>query len=983
MSDPERSDSGDAGADTEAHTPARGAAPAPGAGSEVTAPYPEVAAGPGAGAGGSAEGRYQIIRPHARGGLGEVFVAQDTELNREVALKQILEKHADDPASRARFLLEAEVTGGLEHPGIVPVYGLGSDPAGRPFYAMRFVRGDSLKEAISQFHADSTSKYEPGRRSLELRKLLRRLLDVCNAIDYAHSRGVLHRDIKPGNVIIGRHGEALVVDWGLAKATGRADPAGLSQERPLEPASASGSAETLPGSALGTPAYMSPEQAAGDLEQLGTRSDVYSLGATLYCLLTGRPPFEGSDVRHVLQGVERGEFPPPRSLDASIDPALEAICLKAMARQPADRYETPRALSDEIERWMADEPVLARPETRAERLSRWMRRHRTWTQAGAAALAAVTAVSLAAALVVDRARRQESKARQAEAIARSDASTQRDQAEANFQLARRAVEDYLTRVSESTLLRAQDRQDLRELRKQLLEDALRYYQKFIAQRGDDPKERAALADAYSRVAFITDEIGSQAEALEAGKHALAIAEQLKREDPRSSDARIRLAKTLNDVGAIRRSLGAMDAALADHFRARTELEALSREHPTVAAYQHQLALSYNRIGAIRADTGKPQAALESYAAAQAIMEALVREHPAESKDRAFLGTLVNNVGLLRQDLDDLKGALRDYRRAADLFDALSRDQPGDPRWGNLGAAVHHDVGVILGELEGPRSGLRELSKALQIHLDVVRRHPTVSQFQDDLARTYISIGDLDRKAGDRTSALQSMQRSLEIREQLRRDNPGVFWYQNEVAASYLNIGIVQFEAGDFVAAERSFGRALAIQAPLVAANPDKPKLASTLGRIDYRLAQAQLATGRPRAAVERIEEAIKHHRAACERTPEFADFRRFLADDFLALAKAKRALGRPGEALAAARAGLEIAPDDADWLYEAAREVGLSGPQSAGEAMRILRRAIDAGFHDAARLASDAELAPIRSRADFLPLRMDVEFPANPFSRAE
>jgi tetratricopeptide (TPR) repeat protein/tRNA A-37 threonylcarbamoyl transferase component Bud32 len=347
--------------------------------------------------------RFRVLRPHARGGLGAVFVALDAELHREVALKRILDSHADDPVSRQRFLMEAEVTGGLEHPGIVPVYALGTYDGGRPFYAMRFIRGDSLKEAIGRFHADERLKADPGRRSLELRQLLRRFTDVCNAIEYAHSRGVLHRDIKPGNVIVGKHGETLVVDWGLAKAVGRSDGDPASDERPLVPSSASGSAETLPGSALGTPAYMSPEQAAGELDRLGPWSDVYSLGATLYCLLTGRAPFEQGDVGAILRAVREGAFPPPRQLEPGIDRALEAVCLKAMAREPEGRYGRPRALAEDVERWMADEPVSAWREPMARRLGRWTRRHRPLVAGSAGLLAAATVGLATGALLLGRA----------------------------------------------------------------------------------------------------------------------------------------------------------------------------------------------------------------------------------------------------------------------------------------------------------------------------------------------------------------------------------------------------------------------------------------------------------------------------------------------------------------------------------------------------------------------------------------------------
>jgi serine/threonine-protein kinase len=766
--------------------------------------------------------RFRVLRPHAKGGLGAVYVALDAELNREVALKQILDQHADDPISRHRFLVEAEITGGLEHPGIVPIYGMGKYGDGRPYYAMRFIRGDTLKEAIDQFQSARKSTVPPaagrestptragatGSRDLAFRKLLGRFTAVCNTIDYAHSRGVIHRDIKPSNIIVGQHGETLVVDWGLAKSIGRNDLGTHSGEPVLAPSSPSGSCATLPGGALGTPAYMSPEQAAGQLDRQGVWSDVYSLGATLYYLLTGKPAFEGDSVPNLLSAVKEGDFPPPRKLDQKIDRALEAICLKSMSLAPDDRYPSARALADDIDRWLADEPVKAHREGGLERLARWLRHHRVWTYAAAAALVGTSLAATIGVVVVDAARRREAAVRQ--------------EAETNFSAAQRAVDDYLTSVSENTLLKRQDSVDMRSLRKELLTNALSYYTNFVKERQGDPRLRQQLATAHYRVAQITREIGSLVQALEEFQAAQKVWESLAASEPGNHQVRENLADCHERIGQIRYSMGDHLTAMTSLTEAIAILERLTIEHPEITSYQASLAHCYMSKGIYLSELMQLNDAEQLLLKAKAIKERLIAQRQGSTNDQYTISQIMNALGNVHFQRRDFPASLRSFQESQRICQALLDAAPGGSKPVHLldsMALSHYNMATVHEQTNRLEDSLESFRHSLDYRMALADAHPSVTDYQEQLGKNLAELAVIEHRAHHDEEAFASIKRSLDVLEKLVASHPDRPGFLHDLGRS-LNIqGYFLDEVEDHAQAIPIFDRAIKVQSRAVVLSP--------------------------------------------------------------------------------------------------------------------------------------------------------------------
>ncbi len=954
----------------------------------------------------SSSGRYWILRPHARGGLGEIFVAHDGELARDVALKQIRPESADEPESRSRFVREAMVTGRLEHPGIVPVYGLGRDPAGRPFYAMRYVKGDTLAEVIRRFHEGARAEGKPAWRGVEFRKLLGRFLDVCNVIDYAHSKGVIHRDLKPRNIMVGPFGETLVLDWGLAKELmqpgGQPDSElGLLLSSP-DPQFAG----TIPGMAVGTPQFMSPEQAAGQPGRVGPASDVYNLGATFYCLLTGRPPFRDPDPNLTLEQVRRGAFPLPRVIDPTIPRPLEAISRKAMALEPQARYASPRALAEDLERWLADEPVSAWREPWATKVRRRVAQHRTMVTTGVA-LVVLAAVALGSFAVYQRqANRRLAHMNRDLQTAEQRAESSRARAEDRVELALRAVEHFHRVVTGH--LDLQNRPELAPLRKELLQAPREFYRLLIAGIQNNPESRpetlAKLAEALLGLVQITTLIDSESQALQLDHKAIAVLDQLARDHPAVPTYRFALAKALAALATLQHRAGRSPESLASSERARGLYQDLARTHPADERYPSGLAEVETHLGILHREGGRLDQARATYRHAQVLLQDLVRDHPANGTYQSELGQVLRNLGVLSSASRQPGEALASYEQARAIFQGLVRDHPAVVNYRRGLADCFFNLGNVYGiDLGKSQQALENYQAARAIREELVREQPSVAEYRAALAHTHGQIAAYPWLV-PRAERLANLERARDLLQGLVRENPEVIKYRSDLALTHYHLSGRQWEFRRLTEALASLEQARGLSEKLTQDVPHDLTSWNLLGAIWEDQGGLLSDLGRSQDVEHAYQQAIHHQRLAYDKADPKTRFKRefglALVNHLGKLAELQRTRSRPDEAVQSWLKAHEVLVDlpgspgdesytDAQVCAQSSGLIGWGRPNlTAAEqaqrrvladlAMAALRRAAAARLSFEG-LRADARLDPLRDRADFQMLLMDLAFPSNPF----
>ncbi|MCC6491981.1 MAG: serine/threonine protein kinase [Pirellulales bacterium] len=791
-------------------------------------------------------GDYEIIREVGRGGMGVVYEAQQLSLNRPVALKVLPFAAMLDQKQIARFRTEAQAAAQLHHPNIVPVYAVGQE-RGVHYFAMQYIAGQSLETAIAELRGAGGGAAAPpqnrfrrdeqrmsaqrDRETVEsafstrastrsgayCRSVARLMLQAAEALHHAHQLGVVHRDVKPSNLLIDRDGKLWVTDFGLARIQ-------------------TDSGVTVSGDIVGTVRYMSPEQAAGKAALVDARTDVYSLGATLYELLTLTPAHHGENRQEMLKQIEESEPLAPRLLNPAVPFDLETITLRALAKGRDERYETAQELAADLRRFLAGEPTLARRPTAVDRAVKWALRHRRSVAVAAALLVLLTGVSATSAVLVVRAQRQ--------------TELSRARAQAMFEQARQAVDEFGGRFSSGLAGIA----GAERLHAQVLARSLEYYQSFIAQAENDRQLEADVASAYHKAAAMTKVLGDGAEAIRLCREAIALLEQ-HAADPAAED----LAVSQSQLGGLYSSLGLL---LADQGDASAALQAYARaialerqaaeRQAGVGEAERGLAETYSSLGLLQGQLGDKDRALRSLGACIGVLDGLAAQQPGNASLQRDLALAYNNLSFVERGAD-WERAEQACRRALELLKPLVQEHDEAALRSDL-ALSYNNFGAIESHRGRWPTACESYEQAIDLQRGLARHSPAVASHRRDLAVSLNNLGQARRQLDDTRGAVAAFDEARQIVDQLASDNPSELNFRSLLAAVENNRAMILEESGELDAALAGYERAIAQQRAVHERSPEAADVREFLSKHLFNYGRALRAAGRPAEALAAARE---------------------------------------------------------------------------------------------------------------------------------
>jgi serine/threonine protein kinase/Flp pilus assembly protein TadD len=892
-------------------------------------------------------GRYTLQHKLGEGGMGEVWVADQTEpVKRTVALK-LIKAGMDSRAVLQRFEAERQALALMDHPNIARVLDGGLTPTGQPFFVMELVNGSTL-----------TRFCDEGR--LTPRARLQLFVTICQAVQHAHQKGIVHRDLKPSNILVTLiDGKPVpkVIDFGVAKAT-----AGKLTDESLS---------TQLGAVVGTLEYMSPEQTGFVGEDIDTRADVYSLGVILYELLTGLRPLEVKRLKtagltEIIHLIREQEPPKPStrlSTDESL-PSLAAlrqvepkrllallrgeldwVVMKCLEKRRERRYETANALGREVQRYLADEPVEARPPSRRYRLGKFLRRHKGPVLAASLLLLALLGgiVGTSVGLIQAEARRV------AAEQARADEARQRTRAEKARDEAREAL-DAMTGIATGDWLTAQ--KEITPEQKAFLTGVLSRYQKYAAEKADDEPSRAWVAIAASRVGFIEFHLGRFKESAAAFRLACDRYEKLVGDFPAVPKYRYELAWNYSTLGAVLVSLE-KTPEVAQHFRKALALqEKLVAQLPAVSESRRTLAGTHQYLGLLLADLGKLAEAEEHYRKALAVGAKLVAEFPTRPDYSDALALIRHDLGLALAGLGKRAEAAEQYHKALTVQARLAARFSTVPAYRHRLAQTHHSLGGVLAGLGKRAEAEEEYGKAMALLEKLTAQFPASPAYRRSLADTHHDLGLVLAGLGKRAEAEEQYRKAMGFLEKLAAEFPAVPEYRHTLATTHHSLAGLFAGQGKRAEAERLSRKAMALEAKLAADFPAAPEYRQALARCQQYLGLVLAGLGRWAEAERLYRRALAVREKLAGHFPAAPERRKELACGHNDLANLLASLGKPSEAEAQYRKALALDeklvaqfPAVPAYRYELAYcQSGLSvllhGLQRGAEAQELLHRTL-------------------------------------------